>query len=105
MVRGITGAVHRYLMADSWRRAKETSTEIGACLEPATGGADPCGAYVILKPWGRHAYARVPNPYRTEMEKVRGYFQTLYQREDTHPPGLPLVTHVDLDEVNDEILS
>ena len=34
------------------------------------------------------------------MEKVRGDFQTLYQREETPPPGLPLVTHVDLAEVS-----
>ena len=37
------------------------------------------------------------------MEKVRGDFQTLYQREEPHPPGLPLETHVDLAKVNDEI--
>ena len=39
------------------------------------------------------------------MEKVRGDFQTLYQREETHPPGLLLATHVNLDKVNEEIPS
>ena len=35
------------------------------------------------------------------MEKVRGDFQTLYQREEPHPPGLPLATHVEPVQVND----
>ena len=42
---------------------------------------------------------------RTDMEKVRGEFQTLYQREEPHPPGIPLSTHVEPDKVNDEIPS
>ena len=48
---------------------------------------------------------RAPNPSRTDMEKVRGDFQTLYQREETHTPGLPLLTHVDPAKLNDEIPS
>ena len=39
------------------------------------------------------------------MEKVRGYFQTLYQKEDPNPHGLPLATHVDPAKVNDDIPS
>ena len=39
------------------------------------------------------------------MKKVRGDFQTLYQREEPHTPGLPLATHVDLDEVNNDVPS
>ena len=49
MARGITRTVCRSLMVDSRRRAEEAATEIGACLEPATGEADPCGLYTILK--------------------------------------------------------
>ena len=54
--------------------------EIEACLEPSTGGADPRRAYAILKRYYRHASARAPNASRAYMEKVRGDFQTLYQR-------------------------
>ena len=39
------------------------------------------------------------------MYKVRGYFQTLYQREEPHTPVLPLATHVNPAKVNDEIPS
>ena len=59
--------------------------EIGACLDLSTGGAGPCRAYAILKRWYRNASVRAPNPYWTDMEKVRGYFQILYQREEIHP--------------------
>ena len=31
------------------------------------------------------------------MEKVAGYLQTLYKQEEPHPPGLTLVSHLDLD--------
>ena len=60
--------------------------EIRACLEPATGGADPRGAYAILKRWYWHASARAPNTSQTDMDKVGGDFQTLYQREKSPPP-------------------
>ena len=103
MERGITRYVQRYLMADYWRQAEEAQYEIGACLETFTGGADPRGAYAILKRWNWYASARAPNPSRTDMEKVRGDFQNLYHREETHLPGLTLETHVDPDKVNDEI--
>ena len=39
------------------------------------------------------------------MEKVRGIFHTLYKREDPHPPGLTVETHVDPAKVNDKIPS
>ena len=39
------------------------------------------------------------------MEKVRGGFQTLYHREEPHHPGLPMATHFDSAEVNDEVPS
>ena len=81
MVRGITRSVCRSVMADYWRRAEEASTDIGTCLEPSTGGADPHGAYAILKRWYRHVSTRAPNPSRTDMENIRGDFQTLYQRD------------------------
>ena len=67
------------------------------------GRGRPCGAYAILKRWYLHVYAWVPNPSRTDMEKFRGNFQTLYQREDLYPLGLPLAKHVDPDKVNVKI--
>ena len=51
---------------------------------------DPHRAYAVLKHWYRHTSAHAPNPYRTDMEKVRGEFQTLYQRED--PPTSVRIT-------------
>ena len=39
------------------------------------------------------------------MEKVGGDFQTLYQREEPHTPGLPWSTHVKPSKLNNEILS
>ena len=46
---------------------------------------------------------RAPNPSQMDMEKVRGDFQNLYQREEPHTPGLPLATHVDPSYLNEEI--
>ena len=37
------------------------------------------------------------------MDKVRKDLQTLYQREERHPPGMPLATHMYPAKVNDEI--
>ena len=48
MARGVTRAVCWSLMADSWRLVEEAAREIGACLEPSTGGVDLRGAYAIL---------------------------------------------------------
>ena len=67
------------------------------------GGADPRGAYDILKWWYLHASVRAPNPSCKDMDKVGGYLHTLYQMEEPHTPGLPLATHVDPAKVNDEI--
>ena len=39
------------------------------------------------------------------MKKVGGDYQTLYQREEPHPLGLPLATHADPSKVNNEIPS
>ena len=50
-------------------------------MEPSTGGADPRGAFAILKRLYWNASVRAPNPSRTDMEKVRGYLKNLYQRE------------------------
>ena len=72
-------------------------------MEPSTGGTDPHGAYAILKCWYQHAPVREPNPSQTDIEKVKGDLQTLYQREEPHPPGLPLATHIDPAKVNNEI--
>ena len=105
VARGLTRSSHRYLMEESRRRADEAAKEIGKCLDPATGGADPRGAYVILKRWYWHTSTRTPNPYWTDIEKVRGDLQTLYQREEPHPPGLNLDTHVDPAKVSDKIPS
>ena len=58
-----------------------------------------------MKRWYWHASARAPDPSWADMEKVRGAFKNLYQREETHPPGLPLATHVDLAKVNGEVPS
>ena len=52
--------------------------DIGECLEPSTGGADSWGVYTILNRWYQHESAREPNPSRTDIEKFRGDFQTLY---------------------------
>ena len=101
MVKGITIFVRWSVMADSQRRSEESSTEIRACLEPSIVGVDPRGAYAIPKPWYCHAYAQAPKPSQTDMEKVRGDFHNPYKREEPHPPGLPLATHVDPDKVND----
>ena len=90
-------------MVDSRRRAEKAETEIGAYMEPSTGGADLRGAYGILKRWYQHASTRATNPSLTDMEKFGGEFQTLYQREEPHPPGLQLATHVDPSKVNDAI--
>ena len=53
-----------------------------------------------MKRWYWHTSVRGGNPSCTDMDKVRGDFQTLYQREDPHTPGLPLETHVDPVQVN-----
>ena len=74
--------------------------EIGAFLEPSTGGADPCGSYAILKHWYWQSSAQAPKPSRTEMENFRGGFQTHYQRDRPYPPGLTLDTYVELEKVN-----
>ena len=103
MAIGINRAVRQSLTADSRRRAKDAATDIRACLEPSPRGADPRRAYAILKRWYWNVSARAPNPSQTDMENVRGYFQTLYQREEPHPPGLPLAKHVDPDKLNDNI--
>ena len=39
------------------------------------------------------------------MEKFRGDFQTLYQKEEPYTPGLPLATHIDPAKVNYKIPS
>ena len=41
------------------------------------------------------------NPSRTKMEKARGDFQTLYQREEPHTPDTTLATHVESVQVSD----
>ena len=92
-------------MADSQREAEKAETDIGACLEPSTGGADIHRVYVILKLWYYHAYVREPNPTQTDMEKVQGDFQNLYQREKPHTSGLNLVTYFEPAKVNDKIPS
>ena len=70
--------------------------EIEECLEPSMGGAEPCGAYTIMKRWYWQTSAQAPNTSQTDMEKVRGDFQTIYQREEPHPHVLTRDTHVDL---------
>ena len=103
VARDLTRSVRRYLMADYRRKAEEAATDIGACLEPSTGGADPCGAYATLKWWHRHASVWAPNPSQRYMEKVKGEFQNIYQWEDPHSPGLTLATHTGPSKVNDEV--
>ena len=105
MERGLTRSIRQSLMADSLRQAEEAATSVGVCLEPSTGENDPRGTYAIMKHWYWHASARAPNPFRTDMENVRKDFQTLYQREEPHPPGLSLATHMDMDQVNYNIPS
>ena len=81
-------------MADSWRLAEEAATDIGACLEPSTVGAEPRGVFAILRYWYWHASMQAPNLCQKDMEKFRGYFQNFYQREEPHTPGLPLAAHI-----------
>ena len=92
-------------MEDSWRRAEESAKDIRSCLEPYTGGADPHREYAILKLRYQHASTRVPNHSWTDTEKVRGEFQTLYQRKEAHPPALTLETHINPVKVNNKIPS
>ena len=101
VLRGLIKAVQRSLMVDSWGQAEEAAKSIRACMEPSAGETDSHGAYAILKHWYWHASVRAPNPSRTNMEKFRGDFQTLYQSEEPHPPGIPLATHMDLVQLND----
>ena len=89
-------------MVDSWRKSKEAVTQIGAYMEPSAGETELRRAYAILKRWYRHASACAPNPSRTDTEKVRGYFHTLYQSKEPQLPGIPLATHVDPVQVNDK---
>ena len=72
-------------------------------MEPSTRGLDPCREHTILKRWYWNASAQAPNPSWTDMEKVRGDFHTLYQREEPHPPGLHLAIHVDPAKAKDDI--
>ena len=39
------------------------------------------------------------------MEKFRGDFQAIYHREEPHPTGLPLATHVNPANMKDDIPS
>ena len=105
VVRGLTISVRWSLMADYRRQEEEAETDIRVCLDPSTRGVEPCGVCTILKRWYWDASARAPNTYRTDMEKVREELQTFYHREETHPPGLTLDTHVNLSKVNGEIRS
>ena len=98
--RGLTKAVRSFLLVDSQIQAKDSAIAMGACLEPEMGETDPRRDYAVLKHWYRHASARAPNPPQTDTEKLRGDFQTLYQQEEPHPPGLPLATHVDPAQMN-----
>ena len=102
VARGLKKSVRLSFMVDSQRRAKENSKDIRECLETSAGETDSHGAYAILKHWYWHASVRAPNPSRTNMEKFRGDFQTLYQSEEPHPPGIPLATHMDPVQLNDE---
>ena len=90
-------------MEDIRRQSEETSIYIGACMEPSTVGEEPHRAYTILKHWYWYASAQALNPSWTDTEKVRGDFNTLYQVDESHPPGLPLATHINPDKVNDDI--
>ena len=103
VVRGITRAFRQSLMAYSWRQTEEASKDIRACLEPSKGWSDPCGAYAILQCWYWHASAQAPKSSWTYMENFSRNLQTLYQRKEPHPPGLPLATHVDLAKVKNKI--
>ena len=81
VARGLTVSARHYLLVDSQRQSEEAATAIGAYLDIEAGETDPRGAYIVLKCWYRHVAARAPNTSRTNMEKVRGDFQTLYQWE------------------------
>ena len=58
-------------------------------------------SYAILKFCYQHVSTRAPNPSRADMKKVAEDLRTLYQKEEPHPPGIPLATHVDNLRVND----
>ena len=67
--------------------------DIGACLEPATGGADPHRAYTILKRWHRNVSERAPNPSQTDIEKVRGNSRPSIKGRSHTPWTAPGNTH------------
>ena len=92
-------------MADSQMQSEESVTEIGECLEPYTVRSNSRGVYAILKRWYWHAFTQAPNPSRTDMEKVRGDFHNLYQRDEPQPSGLPLSTHADHANLNNKVTS
>ena len=64
-------------MEDYLIQAEEAATDVGECMGPSTGGADPCGEYAILKCWYSHASAQAPNPSQTDIQKVRGDIQII----------------------------
>ena len=100
VARGLTKAIRQSLLVDYRRRAGEAAASIRTCLEPSAGETDLSGSYAILERWYRHTSTQEPKISQTDIEKVRGDFQTLYQQEDPQPPGLPLATHVEQVKVN-----
>ena len=66
---------------------------------------DICRVYLFLKLWYRHAYARAPNPSRTDMAKVTKDSATLYQRGDPYLPGRPLVTNINPFQIFNDVSS
>ena len=105
VARCLNKSIRRSLLVESPRQSDYSATAIGACLDPSAGETDPRRAYAILKHWYRHAFTWLPNPSRTDTEKVRGDFQTLYHGEYPQPPILPLETHVDPGQVNNAVPS
>ena len=88
VARGLTRAVIWYLMADSWILVEEAATDIGACVGAFRGRCRPLQSVHHTE---TVLFARVcagAQPLPDGYVEDRGDFHTLYQREDSHNPGM-----------------
>ena len=102
MVRDLTKSVRRFLIEDFQQRSEKVTEEIREFFELETGDTYLQGAYTVLKRWYHHVSARAPNSSRVNIPKVSKNYATIYHREDPHPPGRPLDTHIYTFQINNE---
>ena len=87
MEQTLTKAVRKYLDVDTRRIAEVSAEDIGACLEmPTCTPSGLQGAYLVLKPWYRHASGQQPHPSCIDLDKLLGYYAALYQWGDPPTP-------------------